>query len=847
MSDTRYPMGILEEYQSNGYFRIHEDRIHYSPNKSYQLNDPEEKARALVYGRLINEYKYSQISMDTEVTAPERARRNLPADIVVFEDDTLSKAYIVVEVKAELNTEEDIHAAVRQGLGYANLLNAKYLLVASVDQWIAFDATKGLSNVDAFMNERIADIPIRYGKVPSYRFVKDPDSPHKLAKADFTTLDRTFQKCHKLIWDGGRLDPARAFDAFNKLLVAKIQDERYTKTGEHYDFQVGTDESAEEVGIRICKLFEEVRSRDPDIFGTEIDLPHAILFRIAKYLQHISLRDTDLDVKGRAFEGFLGKHFRGEHGQYFTPRQVVEFMVSLIDPDENELLIDPACGSGGFLLYSMKHVIDKISTMYKDDNESITRISYDYSHKHVFGIDVNDRIARVAVMDMVVHEDGHTNIGCFDTLEDYDVIRQNQPEFGFGSEKYGVLLTNPPFGNRIKRGDVPYFGKYEMSYKTNGESHTSQMSEILFLERTIQLVKEGGIIGIVLPDSAFTNLRNIPVVEFLKKHCIVHAVISLPLATFAPYGAETTKTSILYLERRKNENDNSWIFMAEVAHVGYDANGRADKNDLPSVLKEWEKYKEDPPAYPQFQHVGQASSISKVHTSQIKSKMDVAAYGERYHQFMKEIRSINPGLVVPLLDICVDIYNGIGPKAEDYVDIPDMGTPVLKTATVKKISDRHGIIDWEGVNYVSKNKFKKSIPLNQNDILVQSVAHIRKYIGDKVSLVENIPPDFHKVLALNKFLIVRPDVEKVNPKYLALYLASNHAQIQYDHYVRGMSAQIYKEDIQHLLVKLPSMAEQERIATKYDNLISERVGLVSKLDKIKNSMDGIMGQIQQNI
>ncbi|GAH08303.1 unnamed protein product, partial [marine sediment metagenome] len=135
----------------------------------------------------------------------------------------------------------------------------------------------------------------------------------------------------------------------SKLIITKLYDERYIPHGEYYKFQIGTYEEPKDVAKRIKEIYETVQKKNSGVFKAKLELPDAMIFRIVEHLQDISLRITDLDAKGRAFENFLGKLFRGEYGQYFTPRQIVEFMVEIIDPDENDYLIDPACGSGGFV------------------------------------------------------------------------------------------------------------------------------------------------------------------------------------------------------------------------------------------------------------------------------------------------------------------------------------------------------------------------------------------------------------------------------------------------------------------------------------------------------------------
>jgi type I restriction enzyme M protein len=558
-----------------GYLRIKDNRIEYTySKKEYAFGDPEEKVRAATYVNLIEYYQYSPKRIDVEVFPPRREPK-LPADIVVFEDDERENPYIVVEVKAS-SQKIQIDEAKREGLGNSNLLNAKYLLLACGDETLAYDVAKkpSFGNLDKCM---VADIPKKYGKVPKYKYKKG-DPSWELRKASFNELSNKFQLCHDEIWEGGKRDPAIAFDEISKLMLAKIYDERFTPTDEYYKFQVGTFEEPTEVAKRIREeLYKEAQQKEPDVFRTDIELSSEIIFRIVKVFEDISLIHTDLDAKGRAFESFLGTLFRGEYGQYFTRREIVQFMVSMLDSDERDLIIDPACGSGGFLLYSLELVRNKIRQRYRGDQRTIDRIDWDFAHNQIFGIEVNDRIARVAMMDMVIHDDGHSNIEAHDALDDYKHFDKRKD---IRPRKYSLVLTNPPFGAVIK--DERILSNFEL-----GKDRGRQRTEVLFIERCLDLLRPGGRMGIVLPDGILTNTSLQYVRDFIRKKAKILAVVSLPQTAFVPAGSGV-KASLLFLEKKWTEEEKSYpIFMAIAEHVGYDATGRPDTNDLPSILEKY--------------------------------------------------------------------------------------------------------------------------------------------------------------------------------------------------------------------------------------------------------------------
>jgi len=826
---------LIEEGIKKGIIKIKDSKIFYPNGKSYNFKDPEEKVRASVFVELVEKYKYPKKRIDTEVLGPRREPK-LPADIVIYEGDDKESVFIVVETKTG-TTIKDIEEAKREGLGNSNLLNTKYLLVVCGTERMTYNIEKHPSTVAKLEKYRIADVPIKYGKAPKYRY-KRGDPEHELKEASFKELDKKFHLCHDEIWEGGKRDPAVAFDEISKLLITKLYDERFTPHDEYYKFQIGTYEETKDVTKRIKEVYDSVQKKNSDVFKTKIELPDNVIFRIVEHLQNISLRNTDLDAKGRAFESFLGKLFRGEYGQYFTARQIVEFMVDFIDPDEDDFLIDPACGSGGFLLYSMKHVLNKIQKRYKTDKETINRINWEFAHKQIFGIEINDRIARVAMMDMVIHEDGHSNIDCNDALDDYDTF---DPKKAIKPNKYDILLTNPPFGKRIKSNDKHYFKNYFLTKGNKGNVKKSEMSEILFIERCLDLIKEGGKIGIVLPDSAFTNKGNIPVVEYLTKKTKILGVVSVPQHTFIPYGS-MSKTSLLFLQKLKEgeKAEDYPIFMAHVEHVGYDATRREDINDLPQILKEFKQFEKDTKGYPKYKQLKNDLWIAKIKFSQLKNKLDVEAYSKDYLDIIEKIEKAKRERgydVLPLFEVSENIFAGVGPKKSDY---NKQGIAIIKTATVSKITGKVGYVNWFGIQFVDEKKYKTSKKfIEVNDILIQSVAHTKEYIGDKIAIVDKIPKEFEYLLALSKFLIVRPNVSKIDPVYLFVYLSSDYGRKQFKHFIRGMTAEIYEFDMKNIFVITPPRPEQKRIVKDFLKEVQDYFKFREELRITKENLDTI--------
>ena len=510
-----------------------------TPDKKYRFTDPEEQVRARFYVELIEHFQYSQDRIDLEVRVPRRTPSDR-ADIVIFQDDGKKDPFIVIECKKDGISEAEFKQAIEQAFGNCNSLGGHYAVVVAGNTRRSFDV-KNYKPGERSENI-IADPPIGYGKVQEWRYLKGV-SRSELSVIERGDLIRVLEKCHDTLWQGGRLTPTDAFDELAKILFIKIRDEKKARrNGKPYDFQIKTRESSKSVANRINRLYREAKAQDPEVFTEDIEIDESRLFSVVNHLQRISLNQTDLDVKGVAFERFLGNFFKGEIGQFFTPREVVEFMVDMITPDHEELILDPACGSGGFLLHAMDYVRAQASEFHTEGTPEYYNHWHDFAKDRLFGIEVNDSIARVAKMNMIIHDDGHSNVISNDALVDFDALyNQNR---GFERDRFDVILTNPPFGAVIRQTELPYLENYEL-----GKGNASQKTEILFLERCFDFLKwETGKLAIILPDGILTNSSLQYVRDYIERHFQILAVVSLPQIAFSHYGAGV-KTSILFLRK----------------------------------------------------------------------------------------------------------------------------------------------------------------------------------------------------------------------------------------------------------------------------------------------------------
>jgi type I restriction enzyme M protein len=582
---------ILKDGERKGYFRVLNDgaKIEYLPSGHKEnLNDPEEKVRAEYYFDLLEKYHYPAKRIELETEMPARVPRFF-ADIVIYEDDAKKKPYIVVECKKDGISDAEFEQATKQAIGNARVLHAPFAICVAGNTRRAMETAEW--NDKEPEKATITDIPISYGKIEEYRFKKgDPD--WDLKTLDKSELKRALEKSHNTLWAGGKRNPTVAFDELCKIIFVKIRDEkRGRKAGEYYDFQIKTHEKAESVYKRLDAIYQEAKQKDPEVFKESLKIDPEELYTVVGHLQSVSLNKTDLDTKGVAFEQFMEDFFKGKSGQYFTPREIVSFAVKMMDIKNDDLVLDPACGSGGFLLHALDEVRNQAEEYYEGDDAEKYRFWHDFAQNNLFGIEINDSIARVAKMNMIIHDDGHTNVIGFDALEDID--KMTEKNRGFEKNRFDVIVTNPPFGANVKRSEHPYLEKFV--FGQNGKkSRDNQKTEILFIERCIDFLKAGtGQMAIVLPDGILTNSSLQYVRDFIMERAQILAVVSLPQFAFAHFGADV-KSSIMFI-RRKGEKEKLGkykIFMAIADHVGYEATGKRDpQNDLIKIHEEYEKFK----------------------------------------------------------------------------------------------------------------------------------------------------------------------------------------------------------------------------------------------------------------
>ena len=573
-------MSLIQEGIKKGLIKLDDEQkyiTYINQNKKRNYSNPEEQVQAETFLKLVLTYGYDQkrIRLFVPVVMGSSTKE---ADIIVYNDDGHKSPHIVVECKKQEVSELEFTQAVEQGFSYAVAEGAKYVWITSgiKDEYYQVPTEKPKERIT------ITDIP-QSGVETLARFkyakgggISNGQKLFELTVVTEDELTRRFKQAHQSLWGGGELNPSEAFDELDKLIFCKIWDEKKArKVGEPYDFQIFSvapkaNEKEEErkqrenkqLSERIKALYEEGRRADAEVFKDDIRLSPEKLRTVVGYLESINLGETDLDSKGRAFETFMGAFFRGDFGQYFTPRPIVKFIVDVLPIKHNSLVLDTSCGSGGFLLHALEKVRREANEYYPNYQTNPKEYNQHYQHWHnfaqsnLFGIEINEQIARVAKMNMIIHDDGHTNVIAADGLRDSEDLIKRTENKGFTYNRFDFVITNPPFGSVIKQTEQAYISQYSFAMKAvdwlNPKSRTterdSQSTEVLFLEQCHRFLKEGGYLAMVVPDGILTNSSLQYVREGIEEKYRIVAVVSMPQTAFSATGAGV-KSSVLFLKK----------------------------------------------------------------------------------------------------------------------------------------------------------------------------------------------------------------------------------------------------------------------------------------------------------
>jgi len=610
-------MNLIETGIEQGLIKFDEDRnfiTYIHQNKKRNYNNPEEKVQAETFLTLILIYGYPEKRIKQFVSV-QMGSETKEADLIVYNDDKHEETLILVECKKEDLTDQQFNIAVDQAYSYAVAEGAKYVWTTSriKNQYYEVPNKKPKSRIE------IPDIP-QFGidKLAPYKYVKggisqvetgrvsEPEEDYgkkqkffELEVVSESELTKIFIQSHQALWGGGQRNPSVAFDELDKLIFCKIWDEKHPrKNGEPYDFQLFRGEDPEDLLKRVKKIYAIGEKEAPEVFKDGISLSAQETLTIVKYFQRINLNKTDLDSKGKAFETFMGSYFRGDFGQYFTPRPIVKFIVDSVPINQKSRVLDTSCGSGGFLLYALDKVREQAGEYFdpiKEEKDHYT-FWHDFAEKNLFGIEINDQIARTAKMNMIIHDDGHTNVIASDGLLKDTDLQNNTKNFEFKYNSFDFIVTNPPFGSSIKQTEKAYLHQYNLGKKEDDwlsvkalreKVRDSQSTEVLFIEQCYNFLNEGGYLAIVIPDGILTNSSMQYVRDNIEEMYRIVAVVSMPQTAFSATGAGV-KSSVLFLRKHKNTQTEKIINQKD----NLKEKVKADNKYIETIEK-WDKEKKE--------------------------------------------------------------------------------------------------------------------------------------------------------------------------------------------------------------------------------------------------------------
>lgn len=589
----------------------------------FRNDTPEEYVRQTIEKRLVNEHKYLPRQIRIEYTL-QLGSRKPRADIVIFDKDstelTQENVKIIIECKRESVDAKNAKEGVEQ--------LKSYMSACPNCEWGMWTNGKQKEVYRKYVNEKNQIDFMDYNDIPSSDGnLEDINRPKRnsLKNAYDDNLLFTFKTCHNHIYVNDGMQKQPAFFELLKVIFCKIEDER--NIPKPLEFYATSEERSNPDGQltvkkRIAKIFEQVKNKKKYrlIFDAndEVKLSPRSLAYIVSELQKYSLLNTNIDIKGKAYEEIVGANLRGDRGEFFTPRNVMKMVVQMINPKIDEKVLDSSCGTGGFLVTAMTHVIAQLEEEFSKEiglprcqwdvdslNAFQEKVS-DMARANYYGFDINPDLVKATKMNMVMNNDGSGNILQTNSLlpphewsEEFRVVLaealgvdKNSIRNYKSLEFFDVIVTNPPFGSKIPIKDKNILEQFELArvwendkekgtWKKTERLQSSVPPEILFVERCTQLLVPGGRMGIVLPD----NILGAPglgyIREWLIKNHRIIASIDLHADTFQP--GNGTQTSVLFLQKKTQEQKDIEekqgsmadyrIFMAMVEKIGHDKRG----------------------------------------------------------------------------------------------------------------------------------------------------------------------------------------------------------------------------------------------------------------------------------
>ena len=673
-------MITVDEWVESQEFQIRLDAqgkiIDYLDSNIRRENKPEERIRQKTARILVEEFKYSKEQIALERAIKIGRDETKRADIVIYANaeakasNRQGEIYLIAEIKAPNIKEPD-----NQLISYLIPTSAQGGFWTNGERIIFYRREK-----DNTIRETIG-IP---------RNGEPWDAVGKYKKSDLIVpvdLKLAFKRCHNAMYRSGNDSEDVALD-MTRILLAKHEDEesadetcQFRMTQEEYDDPIKRTAACK----KVRDLFNAVKERYPDVFSEseEITVSDEKLAIVISQLQQYSFLESPYDVIGTAYEVYVASHLKGERGQHFTNRLVVSMMVRMVDPDDKSIILDPSCGSGGFLISSMNYIIRKIKDSKR--GESAKEVLRTKVVHNLFGIDISPKLVKIAKANMLLGKDGHGGIERVDSLNETEKLSASFCEkCGFG--KPNVILSNPPFGsgNDIRIKNKTILGKFDIGHTWNVNSwgeviYDEKLNEgigvapeLLFTEQYLKWIKQDGLICIVMAKGQLDNREALAIRRKVLSECELLAVINLHEDTFEPFCG--SKASVLLMRKCDNPPKDYRIFMAISNKVGQNSRGetmlKKDANGEPIVVDGHLQLDEDLTDIAECYHQFVKGELveSEFRFSVSVNDLDKASlsfnpihYLPKHNEALKKIIMLNERDdfdVIPLSQIAQDVFNG---------------------------------------------------------------------------------------------------------------------------------------------------------------------------------------------
>lgn len=646
-------------------------------------------------------------------------------------------------------------------------------------------------------------------------------------------LSAVFDECHNYIYANEGMLKDKIFHEMVKLIIIKLHDEKSAKQSVSFgvtasEYKAVVANKPDEFITRLSKLFTSIKNHYRGFFTDDaLKLKPLTLAYVVGRLQYISLSKTSGDIKGEAFQTFVNRHQRGDRGEFFTPHPIVRLAVEMIDPKPNERVIDPACGSGGFLIQAINHV--------QQNNPNLDESSF--VQENITGIEFNPDVALSAMIRLVFEGGTGSEIICANALIEDENLNNS----------FDVVLTNPPFGSKGKVEDQKILKSYLLARKWNKSSSNGwevsktvlagQSPEILFIEKSIKLLRAGGLMAIVLPDGLLQNISNGHIRYWLRSQARILGVISIPQEAFIPYGTGI-KTSLLVVQKLPANNDS--CFMAQIKKMGYDVKGQTlykrnesgvvarTKSGLPIVDDDIDDISKSFTSFINGEFEQNSDCVYVVQNDLLNSRLDAEHYLPNDQKLLEHLKSIGAKPLGEIADILSD--------SDDFRLANDSEIKYIA------ISD----VDYRTMQVVSQQIIKAHEAPSRATYRVRNGDIITAVSGASTGSPRQatalITEDEDGAICSNGFSVLR-NVHGVEPLFLLAYMRTDHFLRQVKRYMTGHAIPtISVDDLSKVLVPIPSESEQQRIAKTVAEIQTMRREALKAGEKVVNETSILLGE-----